>query len=156
MAKASRVIFSGFSRDLIRFLEALGHNNSKPWFEAHRAEYEALYLEPARAFCEALAGPLSKVDRGVRCETRVNGSIMRIHRDTRFSKDKTPYRTGLYFIFPLGDGPMRASPAFHLHLGPEGVGIAGGLFGFDAKQLARYRAAVTGVKQGRALRRALA
>ncbi len=50
---------------------------------------------------------------------------------------------------------MRASPSFYLHLGPEDVGIAGGLFGFDATQLARYRAAVTDVKLGRALRRAV-
>ena len=86
----------------------------------HRAEYESLYLEPAKAFVEAMAPGLAKLAKGLRAEPRVNGSIMRIHRDTRFSKDKKPYKTGLFLLLTdldLGLGLFAATAWLWLRYG---------------------------------------
>ncbi len=89
-AKATPSKFSGFDPGLLAFLRDLGKNNDKKWFDAHRSEYESLYLEPAKRFVEAIGPGLAKISRELRAEPRVNGAIMRINRDTRFSNDKTP------------------------------------------------------------------
>jgi uncharacterized protein (TIGR02453 family) len=151
----SVVEFEGFSPDLLKFLRALARHNDKNWFDAHRGDYEALFLEPARAFATAMQGALKAVGPEVRSEPRVNGSIMRINRDTRFSKDKTPYKTAMHFMFPVGGGPMRSGPGYYLRIAENELGIAAGLFGFAPDQLAAYRDAVVDSRRGRALRAAV-
>jgi uncharacterized protein (TIGR02453 family) len=83
--------FSGFPKDTIRFLSGLRKNNDRSWFEGHREQYQVGFVEPAKAFVEAITPRLHKIDPGIRAEARVNGSILRLNRDLRFSKDKTPY-----------------------------------------------------------------
>jgi len=150
MAQGAR--FDGFPRALPKFLSALGRNNDREWFQAHRADYEVCYLEPAQAFVAAIAPELKKLSKGIVAEPRVNGSIMRINRDTRFSKDKTPYKTGLHLIFRDGG---KAGPGFFLRIAPGGFGLAGGMMAFDPKQLERFRRAVIDPGKGRALREAV-
>lgn len=82
--------FAGFGKETLRFLRELGRNNERAWFEAHRDDYEAHYLAPAISLVEALGERLVKIAPAVCVEPRVNGSIFRINRDVRFSKDKTP------------------------------------------------------------------
>ena len=82
--------FQGFPEGTIAFLGAISVNNSREWFEAHRADYEHYYLEPALAFVEALGPRLQQISETVQYEPRINGSLFRIQRDVRFSKDKTP------------------------------------------------------------------
>jgi uncharacterized protein (TIGR02453 family) len=82
--------FSAFPRETLRFLAGIGFENSKKWFEANRALYEAGYVEPARRFIETIGPELKKISPGVRYEPKVNGSIGRINRDVRFSRDKSP------------------------------------------------------------------
>ena len=147
--------FEGFSPALLEFLRDLEKNNDKNWFDAHRADYEGLYLEPAKRFVTAMGPGLRKISKHLRAEGRVNGSIMRIHRDTRFSKDKTPYKTGLFLLFTEGDGPMKQGAGFGLHVNATGLGMMGGMFGFDDAQLVRFRKAVVDEKAGRALERAV-
>lgn len=147
--------FDGFSPQLLTFLRALGRNNNKKWFDDHRAEYDSLYLEPAKDFAAAMGSALKALGPDVRSEPRVNGSIMRINRDVRFSKDKTPYKTALHFIFSAGQGSRNENPAYYLRLAADELGLAAGLFGFDAGQLATYRQAVVDPKLGPALRRAV-
>jgi len=65
-----------------------GHN-SKSWFDANRQRYEAAYLDPAKAFVDAIGPQLRELVPGISTEARVNGSIFRINRDTRFSKDNS-------------------------------------------------------------------
>ena len=150
---AAKTSFPGFPRETATFLKALGKNNDREWFQDHRKDYEAYYLEPAQAFVSAMAPELRKISKGIVAEPRVNGAIMRIHRDTRFSKDKTPYKTALHCIFP--DGGSKANPGFYLRLAPGALGLAAGMMGFDADQLERYRAAVIDGRKGKALRDAI-
>ena len=136
--------FLCFPRETIRFLTDLGENNNKPWFEANRSAYETALLQPAVAFVETLGPALKNRYPAVQYDTRTNGSgtLMRIYRDTRFSQDKTPYKTNISGLFWEGSGRKAACPAFGFQLTSEGLGLMAGLFGFDKNQLARYREAV--------------
>jgi uncharacterized protein (DUF2461 family) len=82
-----------FPAETRAFLIDLRRHNTKAWFAANRARCEAGYLEPAKAFVEAVAPTLEEVVPGIAAEPRVNGSIFRINRDVRFSRDKTRTRT---------------------------------------------------------------
>lgn len=90
---ASTKTFSGFPREAIRFLNDLRVNNNRPWFDKNRAIYDACIVSPALAFAPALAAELAVFAPSVIAEPRVGGSLFRIHRDTRFSPDKSPYKT---------------------------------------------------------------
>lgn len=99
--------FSGFDPAALGFLRDLGAHNDRAWFEAHRADYEGLVLGPARELVVALGGRLARLAPGVHADPRVNGSILRLNRDARFSADKRPYKTHLDLWLWEGDGPSR-------------------------------------------------
>jgi uncharacterized protein (TIGR02453 family) len=149
---ASAARFEGFDPALQAFFAELGAHNEKAWFEAHRADYERLYAEPAKAFVQAIGPRLAKLAPGVAAVPKIGGAIQRIHRDTRFGADKTPYKTALIMRFAAG----KTSPAYMLRITPTGLGIAVGTFGFEPDQLARYRAAVSEAKAAKALRAVIA
>ncbi len=153
MAKATA--FEGFPRDLTGFFAALEKNNSKTWFDAHRADYEDLFVGPAKRFVAAMGPGLARISTAIRADPRINGSIMRINRDVRFSKDKRPYKAALHILFAEG-GARQASPAFYFGLDAERAYLGGGLFGFRPEQMARYRAAAVDPKQGKVLAAAVA
>jgi uncharacterized protein (TIGR02453 family) len=147
--------FTGFHPSALAFLAHLGEHNDRAWFDAHRADYERLLLDPARAFVDAMGGLLPRLAPGVRAEPRVNGSILRINRDTRFSTDKRPYKTHLDFWFWEGDGPSRGCSGFFLRLEADRVGLGAGMHHFEKDVLAAYRAAVDDAERGSALDRAV-
>jgi uncharacterized protein (TIGR02453 family) len=128
-----------FPRETLAFLAGLRDNNSKAWFDEHRREYEDYVLEPARDFVEAMGAELGPK---VHADPRVNGSIFRINRDTRFSKDKRPYKHHLDLWFWQGEGPSRGCPGFWFRLTPERLGLGAGMHGFEGELLSRYRDAV--------------
>ena len=84
--------FSGFTDEARRFLAGLAIHNEKPWFDAHRDEYERAVLAPMRSFVLEVGSLLRKSTPRIVADPRVGGSIMRIARDIRFSNDKTPYK----------------------------------------------------------------
>ena len=132
-----------FSDDTITFLRGLGQNNSKAWFEAHRGDYENHYIAPAKAFIETVAGPLRALVPDIRAEPRVNGSIFRINRDIRFSKDKTPYKDHLDLWFWEGE-KKTARSSFFFRLTADTLILGCGNHGFDKAGLERFRSAVAG------------
>jgi uncharacterized protein (DUF2461 family) len=95
--------FDGFPKQTVDFLAGVRDHNNKKWFDGHRGDYEQAFLAPAVAFSEALAPWLRKIEPEICVEPRVNGSIMRINRDIRFSKDKSPYKDHLDLWFWTGD-----------------------------------------------------
>jgi uncharacterized protein (TIGR02453 family) len=149
--------FSGFPPEGFKFLKGLGRDNSKAFFDGHRTMYERSLLEPAKAFVAAIGPELqSRVSKGIHAEPRVNGSIFRINRDTRFSKDKTPYKTNLDFMFWEGEGRSRECAGLFLRLTPDMVGMGAGMHHFDKDVLAAYRDAVVNDRRGAALEKAIA
>lgn len=147
--------FQGFSPRAVVLLAELADNNDKPWFEAHKAEWEVEIAAPARAFVEAVGPGVLELDPGLRVEAKVGASIFRFHRDVRFSKDKRPYKTELGFRFlPLGE--EEPASGFFMRVRPQGLGLAVGSWGFSPAQLARYRAAVGAEPTGAPLAAAVA
>jgi uncharacterized protein (TIGR02453 family) len=148
--------FAGFPREGLEFLEGLAADNTREYFDAHRDVYQAALLQPAKDFVVALGEELhARVSPGIRAEPRINGSILRINRDTRFSSDKRPYKEHVDFWFWEGDGPSRERPGLFMRLRPATVTLGAGMHRFEPPALAAYRAAVADEATGRALEDAL-
>ncbi len=111
-----------FTPALFEFLHDLSENNDRAWFKANQERYESVVRRPALAFIEDMGEPLYKVSRHLVADPRkVGGSLFRIQRDTRFTKDKTPYKThvGIHFRHVATREDVHA-PGFYLHLEPRG------------------------------------
>ncbi|GAB4514388.1 MAG: DUF2461 domain-containing protein [Anaerolineae bacterium] len=149
--------FQGFPEAGLNFLTELGQNNNKEWFEAHKETYIAHVQKPAVAFVIALGEKLRSIAPDVQVDTRANGagSLMRIHRDTRFSADKTPYKTAVAMMFWEGAGKKMESPAFGYHFEPHTGQSMAGIFAFPKHWLAAYREAVADEKLGAELAEAV-
>ena len=132
-----------FSAELFRFLRELAKNNSRDWFQSNRERYETALREPCLRFVSD-AGPLLRgISRELVADPRpVGGSLFRIHRDTRFSRDKSPYKTHAGMYFPVRAGKDVHTPGFYLHLEPGGCFAAAGLWHGDAAALAKVRGAI--------------
>jgi uncharacterized protein (TIGR02453 family) len=150
------VAFEGFPREGLAFLANLARNNERAWFHAHREEYEEYVLEPARDLVEALGAELQRFAPDVHAEPKVGGSIFRIARDTRFSRDKKPYKAHLDLWFWEGDGPSRTRPGYWFRLTPKQLVLGAGMHHFERDVLERYREAVVDAKLGSKLARAVA
>ena len=132
--------FQSFEPDLIAFLAELGQNNNRDWFKAHQARYQETVLEPAFAFIRAMAPRIWQISPHFLAEAKkVGGSMFRIQRDTRFSKDKTPYKTHLGLRFPHEQAKKTTAPGFYLRLSPEGTILGVGMWHPDTASLARIR-----------------
>ncbi len=140
-----------FSDETLRFLSSLATNNNKPWFDAHRSAYEQHLLAPARAFVEAAGEALRELAPDVHAEPRVNGSIFRINRDTRFSKDKRPYKDHLALWFWQGRRRSRECPGYYFSLRPDALILGTGMHRFFPDLLVSYRDAVVDPIRGAAL-----
>src|SRR3569832_30341 len=149
-------VFAGFPKETFEFLKGIAAHNDKTWFDAHRPLYEAGYVAPARAFVEALGPELRKFTPDVRFEPKVNGSLQRINRDIRFTKDKRPYKEHLNLWFWHGDTKGWATPGFWFSLAQKEVHLGVGMYGFDKDQLDSFRQSVIHPRSGKALLAAVA
>jgi uncharacterized protein (TIGR02453 family) len=147
--------FTGFSDATLTFLANIEKHNDKVWFDHHRQDYEAHWLAPAVAFVEAIGPGLKKLDSEVTCLPKVNGSIFRLHRDVRFSRDKRPYKDHLDMWFWAGPKKKEAASGFFFRLKKDHVVVGVGNHTFDKDRLARYREQVADPTAGKALLSAL-
>ncbi len=147
--------FTGFSPDSTAFLRALATNNRRDWFEAHRAGYESLLLEPARGLVVELGARLRDLSPAIHADPRVNGSILRLNRDSRFLRNQPPYKTHLDLWFWDGPGASREHSGYFLRLTPAELLLGAGRHRFDGLALERFRAAVADQRLGGRLDQAL-
>jgi uncharacterized protein (TIGR02453 family) len=134
---------ASFGRELFGFLADLKTHNDRDWFNANKARYEADLLEPALAFIEDFGPHLHQISPHLRADARrVGGSLFRIYRDTRFSKDKTPYKTTAGIWFKHEQAKDVHAPGFYLHLAPGDVFAGGGIWHPDTKTLTKIRDAI--------------
>ena len=132
--------FQGFSQDLFQFLDELTLNNNRDWFNENKPRYEAVIREPARAFVRAMEPRLEDISPHFTADDRkVGGSLMRIYRDTRFSKDKTPYKTNVGIQFRHEAGKDVHAPGFYVHLDAETIFIGVGMWRPTGDSLAGVR-----------------
>lgn len=143
-------MFRGFPQTSIQFLKDLEANNNKEWFTANKPVYQSELLAPAKEFVEVMGERLHQISPSINYDTRTNGSgsLMRIYRDVRFSKDKTPYKTAVAGMFWEGEGKKTQNPGFGFQLTKNGIGLVAGMFGFDKHKLNAYREAVDDDKLG--------
>ena len=137
-----------FPREGIAFLADLARNNRRDWFLAHKADFE----RHAKAPMLALLAELNEVLRAhsPACVTEPGKALMRMNRDVRFSKDKSPYRTSLGARLGGGGGKAAEAGGYYVGISPKGVEIAGGAHALEPAQLAALRAQLA--KDARPLR----
>lgn len=131
--------FTGIPKEGIAFLKGLKKNNNREWFARHKEEFEEYLKLPMQSLIAELRPPLSTVAPEVTVDPK--RSMFRIYRDTRFSKNKSPYKTHVAAFFPvLGHGVER--PGLYLHVEPGEVFLGGGIYMPDGPQLKKIRAKI--------------
>jgi len=131
--------FMGFNPEVIEFLKNIKQNNNKLWFDAHYDFYQKEILEVSRDLVEDLGEQLQQIAPGINVVPKVNGSIYRFARDARFSKDKTPYKTHISYLFWQGMLKRTRYPGFYLAIRPEYIQIGVGINNFTPEYLQAWR-----------------
>jgi uncharacterized protein (TIGR02453 family) len=141
MAKAS--VRPSFGAELFSFLADLKANNNREWFAANKRRYEESVLDPALDFINAFAPRLEKISPHFRADARpTGGSLFRIYRDTRFSKDKSPYKTNLGIHFRHDHATDAHAPGYYLHIGPDEAFAGAGIWHPGTDAATRIREAI--------------
>ncbi|KAJ57009.1 hypothetical protein ACMU_00525 [Actibacterium mucosum KCTC 23349] len=130
--------FSAFSKDVPAFLTELKANNSKDWFAANKARYDAGIKAPAQEFGAAMCEVLEQAT-----DLPHSAKLFRVYRDVRFSKDKTPYNAHLHMSFTPNTG-QESPPMWFFGLGVDRLSLGCGVFGFDKQSLGAFRDRVAG------------
>ena len=113
-------VFSGYKPTIVQFLRELEKNNNRNWFNKNKQRYENEVLFPSLDFISAVGERLPSVSENFTAiPKRMGGSIMRIYRDTRFSKDKTPYKTNVGIQFRHRLAKDVHSPGYYIHIAPD-------------------------------------
>ena len=135
--------FQGYPPDALRFLRALKKNNDRDWFKANKSRYESAIVAPSLQFIADVGQKLPRISELFQAIPRKSGgSMMRIYRDTRFSKDKTPYKTNIGIYFRHQVGKDAHAPGFYVHVEPKGVFIAAGIWLPEPKVAQQVREAI--------------
>lgn len=128
------------SPELFAFLRELKANNDRAWFEANKDRYERQVRQPLLVFIADFGLRLAEISRHYIADARpVGGSLFRVYRDVRFSPDKNPYKTAAGIQFRHESGKDVHAPGFYLHLEPDNVFVAAGLWRPDKPTLAKIR-----------------
>jgi uncharacterized protein (TIGR02453 family) len=132
-----------FTADLFRFLQDLKRHNDRAWFAKNKERYLDAVQEPAIEFVRAFAPSLARISPQFVADDRpVGGSLFRIYRDVRFSKDKSPYKTHVGISFRHNKGKDVHTPGYYLHLEPGQVFTAAGIWHPDGATLGKIRTAI--------------
>ena len=108
--------YARFEPETLRFLEELAVNNNRDWFAENKSRYEEQVLDVALRFIQSMQDPLHEIAPCfVALPTRVGGSLMRVYRDTRFSKNKLPYKTNIGIQFRHEQAKDVHAPGYYVH-----------------------------------------
>jgi uncharacterized protein (TIGR02453 family) len=137
-----------FQPETLAFLEQLARNNNRDWFNENKARYEEHVLDVALHFIHSMQDPLHEIaPHFIAQATRVGGSLMRIYRDTRFSKNKLPYKTNIGIQFRHELGKSAHAPCYYVHVDPGQVFVGVGLWRPESDPLRRIRERIAGKPQ---------
>lgn len=132
-----------FTTQGMSFLKQLKKNNNRDWFHENKPEYEGLIRTPALDFIDDMANDLAHLSpHFLAVSKKVGGSLMRVHRDVRFSKDKSPYKTNIGIQFRHEMGRDVHAPGFYLHIEPGDCFIGVGIWRPDSTALGKIRDAI--------------
>ena len=132
--------YAKFEPETLRFLDELAANNNRPWFNENKTRYEEQVLDVALRFIQSMQDPLHEIaPHFVAQPTRVGGSLMRVYRDTRFSKNKLPYKTNIGIQFRHEQAKDVHSPGYYVHIAPGEVFLGAGMWRPDSDSLRAIR-----------------
>ena len=132
--------FEGFSRDFFKFFSDLKKNNNRDWFSANKPRYLESVVDPMGKYISSIAPHLQRISPFYKADPRPHGgSMFRIYRDTRFSNDKTPYKTHAACHFRHEAGRDAHAPGFYMHIETDRISFGGGIWLPAAKQLGQIR-----------------
>lgn len=137
--------YVGFTPATVAFLRELKSNNNREWFNRNKRRYEEDVLEVALDFIQSMHGPLLEIaPHFTAIPKRVGGSLMRVYRDTRFSRDKTPYKTNIGIQFRHEQAKDVHSPGYYVHVQPDQVFLGVGMWRPPRDALAAIRERISG------------
>ncbi len=129
--------FAGFPPETLKFLRQLKRNNNREWFLANKGTYEEKVKAPMIELVTALGGAMRNFAPELIVDPK--RAIFRIYRDTRFSKDKSPYKTHISALFAPRGAPKLGGAGLYFHIEPAEVIVAGGVYGPDSATLRTLR-----------------
>lgn len=133
-----------FTNDTMAFLRKLAKNNRRDWFEQHRLDYEETVRTPALRFIEDITDDLASLSpHFLAVPRKVGGSLMRVHRDVRFGKDKRPYKTNIGIQFRHERGKDVHAPGFYVHIEPGECFIGAGIWRPESTALGKIRESIS-------------
>lgn len=134
---------SYFSRKTFKFLTDLEKNNNRDWFNEHKPLYEETIREPALNFIADISSDLAKISPHFNAiPKKMGGSLMRVYRDVRFGKDKSPYKTNIGIQFRHEIGKDVHAPGFYIHIAQDECFVGVGIWRPDSTALRKIREAI--------------
>ena len=132
-----------FTKEGMSFLKKLENNNTRDWFREHKNEYENLIRTPALDFIDDMDNDITHLSpHFLAIAKKVGGSLMRVHRDVRFGKDKSPYKTNIGIQFRHERGKDVHAQGFYVHVEPNECFIGVGIWRPDSNALGKIRDAI--------------
>ena len=132
--------FNGFPKDFFSFFNELKKNNNREWFAVNKPRYIESVVQPMGDFIVSITPFLKRISPHYTANPRPHGgSMFRIYRDARFSRDKSPYKTHAACHFRHEAGRDAHAPGFYLHIETDRVSIGGGIWRPPSKQLGQIR-----------------
>lgn len=117
MPGQTTLLFNGFSGETLNFLSSLGANNNRAWFEANKHRCQESLLQPLKNLVSSLGPLMQSIDPHL--EISPGRAVSRIYRDTRFSRDKSPYKTNMWISFKRPSKDWKQDPVFFFDLFPD-------------------------------------
>lgn len=143
ISRSVPVRFDGFGTETCLFLSDLAQNNDREWFQRNKPRYETQVREPSMRFIDAIRPGLERISRYfVASSKRSGGSLMRVYRDTRFSRDKRPYKTNIGIQFRHELGRDVHAPCFYVHIAPGDCFLGAGIWHPNAAALSAIRSRI--------------
>ncbi|MDJ0760725.1 MAG: DUF2461 domain-containing protein [Woeseiaceae bacterium] len=132
--------YASFTPSTLKFLEQLAENNEREWFKENKSRYEQDVLDVALRFIASMQNPLENIaPHFTAIAERQGGSLMRIYRDTRFSKNKQPYKTNIGIQFRHENAKDVHAPGYYLHIEPGSSFIGMGMWMPESSALKAIR-----------------
>jgi uncharacterized protein (TIGR02453 family) len=139
MATMEKRRFKGFSPETFKFLRSLKANNNKIWFESHRADYEKYLLQPLRDLVVNLGEFMLTIDPDFEITPAVNKTISRIYRDTRFSSDKSLFKTAMWIAFNRPGVDWKDDPGYFFEISTNRCRYGMGFYSALAETMSKFR-----------------
>ena len=131
--------FSGFSKETLDFLRNLKTNNNKQWFEAHKQIYQKYLLEPLQNIVMDLSEFMLSIDSYFEVRPKIDKTISRIYRDTRFSKDKSLFKNNMWITFKRPSKDWKNAPAYFFEIFPDWYRYGMGFYSASKNIMDRFR-----------------